>query len=67
MAVVKTPTNSTLFGGLPAGPPLARQLDRAVDVSITRIQEWLEGKDKPGVLAVGYGVIAVALFTRLFR
>ena len=25
------------------------------------MQEWLEGKDKPGALVVGYGVIVVAV------
>ena len=39
---------------------MARRAARAVDVSITRVQEWLEAEDKPGALVVGYGVIAVA-------
>ena len=33
---------------------------RAVDVAVTRVQEWLEEPDRPGALVVGYGVIAVA-------
>ena len=40
---------------------MARRLTWAMDGGITRVQEWLEGKDKPGVLAVGYGVIIVAV------
>ena len=42
-------------------PSVARRLTWAMDGGITRVQEWLEGKDKPGVLAVGYGVIIVAV------
>ena len=42
-------------------PSVARRAARAVDVSITRVQEWLEAEDKPGALVVGYGVIVVAV------
>ena len=42
-------------------PLVTRRAARAVDVSITRVQEWLEAEDKPGALVVGYGVIAVAV------
>ena len=42
-------------------PSVARRLTWAVDGGITRVQEWLEGKDKPGALVVGYGVIVVAV------
>ena len=42
-------------------PSVARRAARAVDGGITRVQEWLEGKDKPGALVVGYGVIVVAV------
>lgn len=41
-------------------PLVTRRLARAVDVAITRTQEWLEGEDKPGAMVVGYGVIVVA-------
>ena len=44
-------------------PSLARRMSRAVDVAVTRTQEWLEGPDKPVALSVGYGVIvAVAIY-----
>lgn len=41
-------------------PPVTRRVARAVDTGITRVQEWLEGEDKPGALVVGCGVIVVA-------
>ena len=33
---------------------------RSVDAAVTRVQEWLEGPDRPGTMAVGYGVVLVA-------
>ena len=42
-------------------PSVARRLARAVDVGITRVQEWLEGEDKPTALVVGYGIIVMAV------
>ena len=42
-------------------PSVARRAARAVDVCITRVQEWVEAEDKPGALVVGYGVIVVAV------
>ena len=41
-------------------PCLTKQLARRVDVVITRVQEWLEGEDKPTAEAVGYGIVILA-------
>ena len=32
-----------------------------MDVGVTRVQEWLEGEDKPGALVVGYGIIVMVI------
>lgn len=42
-------------------PSLAKRITRAVDVGITRTQEWLEGEDKPGALVVGYGICGIVV------
>ncbi len=42
-------------------PSLARRAARAVDVAITRVQEWMEGEDKPGALVTGYGVCGIVV------
>ena len=41
-------------------PSVARRMARSVDAAVTRVQEWLEGPDKPVALVIGYGVLLVA-------
>lgn len=55
------PVNALGVRRLYRRPSLARRLTRAVDAGITRVQEWLEAGDRPGALAIGYGVIVVAV------